>query len=232
MKLIRYLSFGLLLTIAIASGLKAQSATSSANSQNYHSCLNGYYGCDSRQLTESERAAVADAAHKRNYSDCLHGYYGCDSRQLTGSERATVAEAAHRRNYSDCLHGYYGCDSRQLTGSERATVAEAAHQRNYSDCLHGYYGCDSGQLTESERAAVASRNQETPTLGVVAPPPGQNTSATTTAPCAENGSCYGDLNANGVPKTVHVDGYYRKDGTYVRGHYRSAPGTNPPKSHH
>jgi hypothetical protein len=25
--------------------------------------------------------------------------------------------------------------------------------------------------------------------------------------------------ANGVPKTVHVDGYYRKDSTYVRGYY-------------
>ena len=47
--------------------------------------------------------------------------------------------------------------------------------------------------------------------------------------CAENGSCYGDPNATGVPKTVHVNGYYRKDGTYVRGHYRSAPGTNPRK---
>lgn len=42
------------------------------------------------------------------------------------------------------------------------------------------------------------------------------------APCAENGSCYGDLSTyNGLPKTVHVEGYYRSDGTYVRGHYRS-----------
>ena len=40
---------------------------------------------------------------------------------------------------------------------------------------------------------------------------------------AENGSYYGELNQYGVPKTVHVGGYYRKDGTYVRGHYRSAP---------
>ena len=41
-------------------------------------------------------------------------------------------------------------------------------------------------------------------------------------PCAENGSCYGDVsNITGLPKTTHVDGYYRKDGTYVRGHYRS-----------
>jgi hypothetical protein len=41
-------------------------------------------------------------------------------------------------------------------------------------------------------------------------------------PCAENGSCYGDIsNLTGRPKTVAVRGYYRKDGTYVRGHYRS-----------
>jgi len=40
--------------------------------------------------------------------------------------------------------------------------------------------------------------------------------------CAENGSCYGDISSvNGTPKTVSVNGYYRKDGTYVRGHYRS-----------
>jgi len=40
--------------------------------------------------------------------------------------------------------------------------------------------------------------------------------------CAENGSCYGDVsNITGLPKTVPVQGYYRKDGTYVRGYYRS-----------
>lgn len=47
---------------------------------------------------------------------------------------------------------------------------------------------------------------------------------------AESGSYYGELNANGVPKTVHVNGYYRKDGTYVREHYRSAPRSNPPRA--
>ncbi len=41
--------------------------------------------------------------------------------------------------------------------------------------------------------------------------------------CAENGSCYGDIsNVNGMPKTNHVNGYFRRDGTYVRGHYRSS----------
>ena len=43
-----------------------------------------------------------------------------------------------------------------------------------------------------------------------------------TGACAENGSCYGDTSTvNGMPKTVSVNGYYRKDGTYVRGYYRS-----------
>jgi hypothetical protein len=40
--------------------------------------------------------------------------------------------------------------------------------------------------------------------------------------CAENGTCYGDIsNLTGRPKTTHVRGYFRKDGTYVRGHYPS-----------
>lgn len=41
---------------------------------------------------------------------------------------------------------------------------------------------------------------------------------------AENGSYYGEISERtGRPKTVHVNGYYRRDGTYVRGHYRSSP---------
>jgi hypothetical protein len=40
----------------------------------------------------------------------------------------------------------------------------------------------------------------------------------------ENVGCYGEGSENtGRPKTVHVSGYYRKDGTYVRGHYRCTP---------
>jgi hypothetical protein len=38
----------------------------------------------------------------------------------------------------------------------------------------------------------------------------------------ENGSRYGDISRiTGNPKTVYVNGYFRKDGTYVRGHWRS-----------
>jgi endonuclease YncB( thermonuclease family) len=44
------------------------------------------------------------------------------------------------------------------------------------------------------------------------------------APRASNQSSYGQVSPQtGQPKTSWVEGYYRKDGTYVRGHYRSAP---------
>jgi len=40
--------------------------------------------------------------------------------------------------------------------------------------------------------------------------------------CSETGSCYGDIsNITGLPKTTYVNGYYRRDGTYVGSYYRS-----------
>jgi hypothetical protein len=39
---------------------------------------------------------------------------------------------------------------------------------------------------------------------------------------AENGSYYGQISSiTHLPKTINVSGYFRRDGTYVRGHYRS-----------
>jgi hypothetical protein len=95
-----------------------------------------------------------------------------------------------------------------------------------------YHACLQKQLqamtgSKSPDRSVLSPDGRTsgPDATTTAPPP----TTPGTGLCAENGSCYGDLNANGIPKTVRVNGYYRKDGTYVRGHYRSAPGTNPHK---
>lgn len=115
------------------------------------------------------------------------------------------------------------------TNTQRTKRILASGKRNYYDCLNGRYGCNAGQLTTSEQATVATPKQNGSAAGVINSA-GQNTSTPVSPACAENGSCYGDPNQNGVPKTVHVNGYYRKDGTYVRGYYRSAPGTNPPRS--
>jgi len=50
----------------------------------------------------------------------------------------------------------------------------------------------------------------------------EHATAYTTPGSAENGSYYGQISPKtGLPKTIPVEGYYRKNGTFVRGHYRS-----------
>lgn len=81
-------------------------------------------------------------------------------------------------------------------------------------------------------ASVSSSTSTSSTIVRSEPSPGNLITAPAPAPapvppigsgCAENGSCYGDIsNINGMPKTNHVNGYFRRDGTYVRGHYRSS----------
>ena len=82
---------------------------------------------------------------------------------------------------------------------------------------------NSSQLTNSENTKLNSQ-------GAIFVSPNNNSQINSknnaaippTVGCAENGSCYGDTSAiNGLPKTTQVDGYFRKDGTYVRGYYRS-----------
>jgi hypothetical protein len=95
----------------------------------------------------------------------------------------------------------------------------------YHACVQKQLGAMSGSKSPDLSGLSSDDRSSRPDATTTAPSP--NISGTGLG--AENGSCYGDLNANGVPKTVHVNGYYRTDGTYVRGHYRSAPGTNPHK---
>ena len=107
------------------------------------------------------------------------------------------------------------------------------------------FGCLSKETQQKYRNATAAPSPAStsnlPVASKASPTPAVNSTTSTQstlakatpvpkvspAQVAENGSYYGELNKNGVPKTVPVRGYYRKDGTYVRGYYRSAPGTNP-----
>lgn len=148
-----------------ASSGQPQSEQQPGHQKNYFSCLHGYSGCDSSQLTDAERTQVQLSARRRNYNSCLHGYSGCDSSQLGDAERTQVQQAAHRRNYNSCLHRYSGCDSSQLDDAERRQVQQAAHQRNYNNCLHGYSGCDSSQLTASEQESVTGSRRDRGKLG-------------------------------------------------------------------
>jgi hypothetical protein len=110
----------------------------------------------------------------------------------------------------------------------RATLRQLQGQLSQLDRLLERQLASPGAPSPSASAAISSLE--------AAPAPATAGLAATTAPeavpttlapapgCAENGSCYGDISAaTGRPKTVPVQGYYRQDGTYVRGHYRSAP---------
>lgn len=123
----------------------------------------------------------------------------------------------YQQNLHACLNGWATCDHSMLTAADAARVATAEHAHNLQACLSGWVTCDHSNLTADEAARVAKIS---PASGYSGPP-------TVVSGSAENGSYYGEPNKNGVPKTVHVHGYFRRDGTYVRSHYRSAPGTNP-----
>ncbi len=123
-----------------------------------------------------------------------------------GAISVAHAETDLQQNLWGCTNGY-GCDRSLLTPDQLAEVHRADLGRNLWSCTNGY-SCDRSLLTQEQLAQV---QRHEPYVGV-------------TPACAENGSCYGDASeATGRPKTVHVKGYYRKDGTYVRGHYRSKP---------
>jgi len=100
----------------------------------------------------------------------------------------------------------------------------------YNNCvgqqLHSLQASFTAQPVQSSSAKAPIANKSSPVpvaqaLPSTAYPPAY--SPTYPAPaCAENGSCYGDISAiTGLPKTISVPGYFRANGTYVRGYYRS-----------
>ena len=81
------------------------------------------------------------------------------------------------------------------------------------------YGVESNAAKRSDsREVVKSKDVYTPRTSTSYSTRTYNSSLGV----AENGSYYGQTSTiTGKPKTVYVNGYYRRDGTYVRGHYRS-----------
>jgi hypothetical protein len=213
-------------------------------SRNYQNCLGGYATlCRETLLSTDERVRVEQSAVARNYQNCLGGYRTlCRESLLSVEQHLEVAQADSVRSQRQCAAGYtsacrapsltHGTAATGLTVDQRAELAaQRAHsatsaaarpalsgvvasQGNYEACLQNLAAlCKLESLTVDERAEVAAARSRVTT-----------TEPTRGPPCAENGSCYGDISdATGRPKTVHVDGYYRRDGTYVRGHYRSSP---------
>ena len=118
---------------------------------------------------------------------------------------------ANDANYYACNNGYSNCNQSLLTEQQKQTVQQSSLSRNYYACNNGYSNCNYSLLSDEQKQGIQQKIAN-----------GTNPTASGGLACAENGSCYGDIsNITGLPKTTHVNGYFRRDGTYVRGHYRS-----------
>lgn len=188
------------------------------NPDNLQNCLYGLtYSCDRTQLSEAGLALVQSSDYSRNLENCLQGLsYSCDQSILSTAELQTVRNSDYQRNFESCLAGLtYSCNQALLSEQEKHTVARSDYARNLQNCELGLtYSCKEDLLSAEDVKRVAVTRLER-TVPAPTPP---------SYGCAENGSCYGDISSStGRPKTVSVSGYHRKDGTYVRGHYRSRP---------
>jgi hypothetical protein len=187
----------------------------------YHACLQRQLGAlsgsrfsDLSGLSAEDRTSIEAACSTAKYVEGPAAYHACLQRQL------------------GALSGSRFSDLSGLSAEDRTSIEAACSTAKYVEGPAAYHVCLHQQLETLSGSALTnpsgSKSEDQPASSIVTTKSNVPASTATGTPqCAENGSCYGDPNANGVPKTVHVNGYYRKDGTYVRGHYRSAPGTNP-----
>jgi hypothetical protein len=204
--------------IRIRDSGRNQANVSAPYQNNLQNCLDGLtYSCDRRLLSEADAIQVAVSDYQRNVRNCLDGLtYSCDRRLLSGSDAQQVAASDYRRNLRNCLDGLtYSCNRHMLSEVDVGQVVASDYQRNLQNCLQGLtYSCDQSYLSLEDQKLVDITLLRKQTVSPPSAWPG----------CAENGSCYGDISElTGRPKTVSVRGYYRRDGTYVRGHYRSTP---------
>ena len=131
---------------------------------------------------------------------------------------------ANDANYYACNNGYSSCNQSLLTEQQKQIVHQSLLSRNFHSCNNGYSSCNQTLLTDDQKQGIQQRATTYTNSSAFSTNSAESNSPPTNSgvACAENGSCYGDIsNITGLPKTTHVNGYYRKDGTYVRGHYRS-----------
>lgn len=118
--------------------------------------------------------------------------------------------------------------ARPLTPAPAAPVRSVTSYTPPSTAYQPTQSDTSPSTTQSHAASSTTQNPAqayNPSTTTHQPMRTYNPPTTTYQPTvAKSGSRYGGTSrATGRSNTVHVRGYYRKDGTYVRSHYRSAP---------
>jgi len=159
-----------------------------------------------------------------NFYACNNGYATCNQTLLSEEQKQKVYTAALSRNFYACNNGYATCNQTLLSEEQRSRVYESTLSRNFNACNNGYVTCNQTLLSEEQRQRLVAKttNNNSSNIGATQRSEPQNPYPNGGGACAENGSCYGDISTiTGAPKTNHINGYYRSNGTYVRGHYRS-----------
>lgn len=232
---------------ALLSPAEAAQVIAIRHRQNVTACGYGIGQCSEELLSPVEAAQVRTIRRRMNVQACGYGIGQCDEALLTPAEAAQVSTIRHRTNVQACGYGIGRCDKGLLSTAEAVQVTAIRQRQRIAACQYGIGPCNQSKSTSDDsEAAYSAWTPESslaspyalPGLPEISIPAPASFDAELNAvlkallpslgvPAAENGSYYGELNKNGVPKTVLVNGYTRSDGTYVRGYYRSAPGTNP-----
>ena len=220
----------------IAGGHSGAAADTVAEYQaNLRTCLSGEYRmlCNHSILNSGDAQRVREAEYQANLRTCLSGEYRmlCNHSILNPGDAQGVREAEYQANLRTCLSGEYRmlCNHSILNPGDAQGVREAEYQANLRTCRHYPALCNHALLTPKDRVSVSEAEESVaPRIiedRVWVPEPEISVIPRILLPgCAENGSCFGDISeTTGRQKTIRVKGYFRKDGTYVRGHYRSAP---------
>lgn len=190
---------------------------------NFRSCIDGRYPalCKHNLLSPDQLAQVQAAEYRENAKQCMDGRYPalCKHSLLDPGDLARAREAEYRENAKRCADPNYPALCNRALLAAGSPSGQPVSVPPLPSARSG-----PGRETASTQVQPGAHRAQSPTAvqpytypspGVIPPPsyyPG----------CAENGSCYGDISTiTGLPKTTHVGGYYRRDGTYVRGHYRS-----------
>ena len=119
------------------------------------------------------------------------------------------------QNLTNCLGGYGLCDRSKIAPQDAPSVEQAAYKRNLANCLGGYGLCDRSKIASNDMSSV-----DEAILRSSIQHPGTTTLPRITTERPLDG--YGVISRiTGRSKTIAVSGYIRRNGTYVRPHYRS-----------
>lgn len=189
--------------------------------ENLRTCLRGTAPglCKHAKLSSADTAKVRGAEYQANLRTCLRGVSSlCKHGLLKPTDVEGVRKAEYGTNLRACLRGSVGCNTQKLEGPDQQKAAEAKAERQAQITARAAARTEAIASKATGPAAVTSKATRPAAVAPVLP----SDLSVGRGPCAENGSCYGDISKiTGRSKTVAVRGYYRRDGTYVRGHYRS-----------